>query len=224
MTNQQNNERWVFVVGFGLLSIAFNDLPLFDGMNRFLVSGMVGAAGGIIGALLYGLVANKGTILKYGSLMIGACIALGIFYFLNSYYKKKERPEKKNPVDLLMDSLNSDMKEALRRPIDTSSYIPPKLTEGERSRLVACEVCGYRAVNKDSGFCYNCRNEIFDPLSHDPKKKLQWLKDRQIMWFVPDDKTGKVNFYGPKEENGFKKDTHWKPSITEEEVVGFNRL
>lgn len=216
MKTQQNNERMIFIVVFGVLSIFFNKLTFFEGMNRFLVSGTLGAIGGILGALAYELVAKSNNYVKYGFLAVCICAILGVFYLVDLSYKKEV-------VDAPSVPFEDKVEELAKQPLDTNRFKTPVLTDDEREKLITCEICGYKAVNPDSVYCYNCFGSIFSLSGYSLTNKNKWLKEQQLIQFYPDEKTHKVNFFEPKIENGFRKDPSWKPSVSEQEVIEYRK-
>ena len=48
--------------------------------------------------------------------------------------------------------------------------------------------------------------------------KEEWLRDEQLFWFALDSLTEKANFYEPNDDEGYKKDKNWKPSIAQKDL------
>lgn len=80
-----------------------------------------------------------------------------------------------------------------------------------------CEVCGYKAVDKDKLECNYCASHTWEKEQsfglYDNKE--EWLRDQQLFWFGLDETSEKANFHEPTEDEGFKKDINWQPIITQ---------
>jgi hypothetical protein len=133
------------------------------------------------------------------------------------YFFQRNKSSKENNQINLSDYLQPDYSKI--KPFNPNDLKPPKLSEAEYKRLITCEVCGYKAVCPDSTYCYNCRSEIFDTTFYSKSEKLEWLKNEQLIWFTPMTPEEKISLYGPKIEDGFIKDSLWKPAITEKDVA-----
>ena len=88
------------------------------------------------------------------------------------------------------------------------------------SGLTTCEVCGYIAVDEEIMKCNYCISMTWDnEKSHrNYDTKEEWLRDEQLFWFALDSLTEKANFYEPNDDEGYKKDKNWKPSIAQKDL------
>lgn len=46
-----------------------------------------------------------------------------------------------------------------------------------------------------------------------------WIREQQLFWFAIDSKNEQPHFYTPAIEEGYTKDTHWKPSISKKDLL-----
>lgn len=208
--------KTIFLVVFCVLFISFKDLYFLTGINETLLSGVLGGLGALIGMATYQLVNDKNNYIKFG--VLGALtvllITLSVTFSRDNINAKIEKQ-----LTSYFDSITSEkINEVLKQPIDTNSLKPPKLTEAEYKRLVTCDICGYKAVCPDSNYCYNCFTMTYNLSANKLSEKKNWIRDEQLFWFNPDSATSKIHFFDPKIENGFLKDSLWKPSVSEIEV------
>lgn len=84
-------------------------------------------------------------------------------------------------------------------------------------RYDTCEICGYKAVKENATVCELCENEVWEIQGLPAIQKDSWLIDEQWYWFSDEDEEG-FDFYKPKELEGFKKDMHWEPMISTDEL------
>lgn len=130
----------------------------------------------------------------------------------------------KNMVDSISKvSFDSITQMVLKQPVDTNFIKACDLNSKQIARLVTCEICGYVALLPDSGYCFNCYNNIFDSTFQEISSKHNWLRNQQLYWFELDSQKEKVDFYFPKTDHGFKKDIRWRPIVTEKEVRDFSK-
>ncbi len=215
----KNIPQIIFVVASFAIITSYKDLAMFSGIDKMLLSIMLGALGAVVGTLAYQIVSKKTDLVKYLTLA-GLCIVLLCGAVLLP--KNKPKPTLEDSLTALINTnIEANTKEILSRPIDTNALKPPKLTPEQNAKLITCEICGYKAVAPDSDYCYNCYNSVFDP-KYDGVKK-DWVRNNQLYWFVPDKENTTVKFFEPKVEDSFKKDPTWKPSVTEKEVLKFNK-
>jgi len=87
-----------------------------------------------------------------------------------------------------------------------------------------CEICGYKAIDKQEGECNVCASNIWEKEKSRTlyDSKSEWLAEEQLFWFAEDD-TAFVQYYEPNEIDGFQKDEEWKPSINKTEILEYNK-
>ncbi|UII26885.1 hypothetical protein LVD15_00160 [Fulvivirga maritima] len=90
--------------------------------------------------------------------------------------------------------------------------------------LKTCEICGYKAIDKQENECNVCASNTWETEQADKlyDSKLEWLKDEQLFWFAEDD-TSFVEFYEPNQIDGFFKDENWRPIINKIDVFEYNK-
>ena len=83
-----------------------------------------------------------------------------------------------------------------------------------------CEICGYKAIKKNSRECSYCGT-----LTWKEVKKLRgysdkelWLKEEQLFFFNQDSHITNFDFFSPSVDDGYIKDKTWKPIITIEDL------
>lgn len=199
MKNQSNILRLVYIAFFfAIFTSIKNSIFLFDN-NKTLTSGLAGMIGAACGYLIYKLVENRQNIIKVGIIIIVLVFTL-IWIRISKTYSAK--------TSILKNTSCKTIKQSAELNVDSSM-------------LSTCEICGYIAVNPDSGYCLNCNNSILDSLTKNKFIKNSWLKRDQIYWFSSSVTSNKVDFYNPMNENGFKKDINWKPMVLEREVLDY---
>ncbi len=99
-----------------------------------------------------------------------------------------------------------------------SLFIAHNLT---KKHFLTCEVCGYIAVDSKKQECEVCGNVTWEKEKTygEQTDKNVWLIDEQLFWFEIDSITQQIDFYSPKQENGFIKDNNWKPIISKKNVI-----
>lgn len=219
----------VFVFLFCILFIGFKRIAFFAGYDRLLVSAVLGGAGAGFGFLLYKSVSDKSTSLKF---MVLAIALIPVLFFLPAFEKKPVK-KKVSPQELIVlqlknmiDSIDSVTKvkidEIIHRPVDTTFVFAKDITPLQRKNLLTCEICGYRALLKDSASCLLCYGMVFDTTIYKKTDHERWLRDEQLFFFSVDSGISKVDLYYPKTDHGFRKDPLWKPLVTEAEVISYS--
>lgn len=86
-----------------------------------------------------------------------------------------------------------------------------------QSFFLTCEVCGYKGILNNTTECEFCGSDtwIIVKTFDDDITKKEWLKEEQIFFFSD---TDDYNLKEPKELEGYKKDSKWTPSITNEDL------
>lgn len=89
-----------------------------------------------------------------------------------------------------------------------------------KNQLLTCEICGYKAVDRELQECDVCMEETWDSFEEKEEyiSKLEWIQEGQLLEFSIDD-SAEYFFYHPDTLEGYIKDKNWKPSITYEEVL-----
>lgn len=218
MKEKTNTIRLIYIAVFFSIFIFLKELSFLTKIDKTIASGFLGGIGALFGLGVYELVKNKQEYFKYIILFL-----LTIPFVLVITLNKRTKPN--DPKELLEAYLNNSIKTILeqntKQQVKTKSYEKPKLTAAEIKRLITCEVCGYKAVCPDSSYCYHCYSSIFSSSNQPESKKIEWLRDNQLFWFCPDTITSKIDFFEPKTEDGFIKDSKWKPSVTKKEVLEY---
>ena len=86
-----------------------------------------------------------------------------------------------------------------------------------------CAVCGYQAINKNKteegcGYCFS--DTWAEALSYETTTKYSdWLRNEQFQWFGGETPEDTFDFFHPLEDDGFKKDTSWRPLLTEQDLI-----
>ncbi len=90
------------------------------------------------------------------------------------------------------------------------------------SKLKECPVCGFVTLSESGETCPLCRVR-FQQADADIEGYAsldEYLQAEQMMFFLPDSGSSKVDFFGPCNcPEHFPKSATWKPSVTEEEVL-----
>ncbi len=146
------------------------------GLNRTLVSGLLGGLGGLIGFGIYSFVRTKTDKVKI--LTATGILVIGIGYIL------------------ILDNF-------------------------AKQDFETCEVCGYKAVDKEKSECNYCASHTWEKEQSFGlySNKEEWLREQQLFWFGLDEISEKANFYGPTDDEGYKKDKTWKPIITQQDLI-----
>ena len=89
--------------------------------------------------------------------------------------------------------------------------------------LETCEICGYKAIDGKEKECSVCASNTweFEQTNNLYDSKVEWLIDEQLFWYAEDD-TAFVQFYKPKQIDGFPKDENWKPVINKADIFEYN--
>lgn len=215
----KNIPQTILIVASCVALTTYKDLAVFSGINKTILSGILGAVGAGLGALTYQIVSNKSDLVKY---FTAGGLALVLIFGSVLLTKKQPEPSIEDKLTAILDSaIKVKTNEIIHKPIEISDLKAPNLTPEQISKLITCEVCGYVALAPESPSCYNCFSTKFDPTINADRNK--WLRDEQLFWFSPDEKSNKVMFFEPKIEDGFKKDPTWKPVVTEKEVLEYNK-
>lgn len=93
------------------------------------------------------------------------------------------------------------------------------IKEYSRPVFNTCEVCGYYAIKESGTECEYCVSDTWDIVKSDGdySSKEEWLFEEQMFLFYDSD-TNEVDFYGPDPDEGFVKDTSWKPVISKRDI------
>jgi hypothetical protein len=206
----------VFCSIFGSFKIFLPDnesLKLING-------GLLGVMGAATGFLFFKLLEKQNIYLKISFIVI-VFISSALFLRFN---KEKTKPSEENPLNSVIgnytNKLYSEVDKSMNKGKQRILNCPEsKLTQSDLSKLKTCAVCGYIAVLPDSGYCFNCYNDIWDSVTFFYHKKNDWLKDVQEIYFSPDSSINNINFFEPKIHKKFVKDINWKPIVTKEMIL-----
>jgi F0F1-type ATP synthase assembly protein I len=223
--------KTIYIIVFFILFTSFKNHDIFSGYNKLLIAGILGGIGAAFGFILYQLLNKKDIFFQC---LILIAIAASALLLIPRSAKEKKKPEiisshnnialdLKNKLDSIDSVTAKQIEEIKHRPIDTSRVYAWNLTSTQKKNLLTCDVCGYKALVKDSEYCFFCYSAVFDTSVYNPNEKKDWLKNEQLFFFSVDNIASKINFYTPKVENGFIKDPIWKPSVTEHEVKEYSR-
>ncbi len=106
------------------------------------------------------------------------------------------------------------------------NYSNTKLIPTEETEFVTCPVCGYKTLTKNNKLCGECLVELTESEMKEEKYSSieEFIQEEQIVFFSPDSLVDDIDFYNPKiSEEGFKKDSNWKPLTTKASVLKFNK-
>lgn len=177
------------------IQIESNYKPIFTGLIFIL--------GAILGLGIYTLLKNKKAIIKILILIISYIIILSVLLVCKNNIN--------HPVN---DSTKSII---IKDTIKKIGIINNK-------NLKTCPVCGYISIYPDSNYCSLCYKMVFDSISNNEEKRIKWLKMDQLNWFSAlYNENHKVDFYNPKINEGYIKDSLWKPIVTEKEIIDYSK-
>lgn len=94
-------------------------------------------------------------------------------------------------------------------------------TESEKSDLMTCQICGYKALDNIGDECNVCIAQINEKLKDEEGyiSIEELIKEEQLYFFaMEDDVTFKEPSIYKDFDLKFKKDKNWKPIVTEDEV------
>ncbi len=103
--------------------------------------------------------------------------------------------------------------------------VPVAISFSAKRRSETCPVCGYITLQDNEETCGVCLVEFTQEQMQEAKYATmeEFLKREQISQFMPDSLGQPVEFFEPEELEGFRKDKKWKPSVTEQEVLVFQK-
>ncbi|WP_192820968.1 hypothetical protein [Rufibacter sp. LB8] len=84
-----------------------------------------------------------------------------------------------------------------------------------------CQVCGYKAIEKNDPVCGHCFEEISEERMKEKgyNRIAELVYARQLYVFYQDS-VEQVDFYKPEvSEDGYEKDKQWKPIIDKEDLL-----
>lgn len=111
-------------------------------------------------------------------------------------------------------------------PIANSIISMPDQTKIAEDTYLTCPVCGYKSLDEAGDFCLECFAELSEEeMEEEEYSSMEaFLIDEQMIYFAPDTLVESIDFYNPKvSEDGYKKDLNWKPSVSVDSVLKFNR-
>ncbi|PWJ43194.1 hypothetical protein [Sediminitomix flava] len=101
-----------------------------------------------------------------------------------------------------------------------SSKIPDFL-EWTYSNLESCQVCGSISMNDQK--CLSCHTERFNhDLEDEFETEAEYLRYQQLELFCTYEESEEVDFH-EIDNDGFEKDTNWRPLVSEKEVIEYSR-
>ena len=191
-----DNFKLIYIAFFFAIFTSINRL-FINSFDNILISGLLGAVGVCAGFLIYKLVNKKNTTIKIAILVI-IFIVFIILIKVNNKNRQSTLDNFYNQTNLISDLNNNDSIDA--------------------SKLKTCIICGYIAYLPDSNKCFYCYLKY-------NKEKIDnnFVINEQLMLFGAKYKVNKeLDFYKPKIQLGFVKDTNWKPLVSKKEVIDFS--